>query len=102
MSVQKRYIKSRPVCKVKFELPKDLINGAKRVNVVGEFNDWDENANQLKKQKNGNYSTTIDLNTGAEYQFRYLIDGERWENDPAADRYVPNNICSAENSVVVV
>jgi hypothetical protein len=24
------------------------------------------------------------------YQFRYRLDGERWENDPSADAIIPN------------
>jgi len=37
---------------------------------------------------------------GREYAFRYRVDGERWENDPGADKYVPNPFGS-DNSVVV-
>jgi len=33
--------------------------------------------------------------------FRYLVDGERWENDWAADAYVPNPF-GGEDSVVEV
>jgi hypothetical protein len=41
------------------------------------------------------------LEPGHDYQFRYLVDGETWLNDPAADKYVPNPFGS-ENSVVIV
>jgi 1,4-alpha-glucan branching enzyme len=102
MSLQKKYLKSKPVCKVKFELPKEHVSGAKHVCVVGEFNGWNESANKMKKQKDGSYTATLDLETGSEYQFRYVMDGERWENDPQADRYTPNDFCGADNSVVVV
>jgi hypothetical protein len=30
------------------------------------------------------------VEAGRQYRFRYLIDGERWENDHAADGYAPN------------
>jgi hypothetical protein len=33
---------------------------------------------------------TITIPTGRTYRFRYLLDDERWENDWAADAYVPN------------
>lgn len=102
MSLQKKYLKSKPVCKVKFELPKESVGDAKHVCLVGEFNGWDEAANKMKKLKDGSYTATLDLETGAEYQFRYVMDGERWENDPQADRYTPNEVCGADNSVVVV
>ncbi len=68
--------------------------------LVGEFNDWDQSAMPLKRLKSGVWKTTIDLKKDTTYQFRYLIDGERWINDRSADRYVPNHI-DGDNSVVV-
>jgi hypothetical protein len=102
MSLQKKYLKTKPICKVKFELPKEVTKTATRVCVVGEFNDWDQCANTMKKQKNGNFTTTLDLEPGLEYQFRYFIDDEYWKNDPNADKYIPNNLCGADNSVVII
>jgi hypothetical protein len=39
------------------------------------------------------------LEAGKEYQFRYLIDGTVWKNDPQADSFVENSF-GEENSVV--
>ena len=36
---------------------------------------------------------------GREYTYRYLVNGEEWHNDWAADRYVPNEF-GTDNSVV--
>ena len=36
-----------------------------------------------------------------EYKFKYFIDGERWENDDAADEYVTNEH-GTEDSVIKV
>ncbi len=102
MSILKSYLKTKPVCKVKFVLPKTQINGAKSVQLVGEFNNWDTDALPMRKQKSGDYAATIDLEPGQEYAFRYLIDGQEWENDGEADKYIPSLVCEAENSVVVV
>ena len=33
---------------------------------------------------------TVGLDAGRAYRFRYLLDGQRWENDWAADAYQPN------------
>jgi 1,4-alpha-glucan branching enzyme len=99
--MKKRFLKSKPVCKVTFELPSQAANGAGKVTLVGDFNGWDQTAMPLKRNKNGDYSVTVDLPCEREYQFRYLIDGERWENDWAADKYVPNPARDCENSVVV-
>ena len=56
----------------------------------------------LKKFKNGSFKVTIDLETEQEYQFKYLVDGEKWVNDEMADKYVSNGIGHEENSVVVL
>ena len=102
MSLKKRYMKSSPKCKVTFNLPKDITRSAKKVNVVGEFNNWDIKATPLKKQKNQMYKITLDLEKGKEYQFRYLIDENNWVNDWEADKYVHSTIGNCENYVVVV
>ncbi|MDX1655300.1 MAG: isoamylase early set domain-containing protein, partial [Candidatus Competibacteraceae bacterium] len=47
----------------------------------------------------GSFTVTVNLESGKEYQFRYLLDGERWENDWEADKYVPAG--GHDNSVVV-
>jgi 1,4-alpha-glucan branching enzyme len=102
MSLTKQFLKSKPVVKVTFSLSAEAVNGASSAAVVGEFNGWDAEAAPLKKQKDGSYKTTLELEAGKEYQFRYLLDGTRWENDGEADKYVPTSVSSEENSVVVL
>jgi len=102
MSLKKKYLKSKPICKVSFSLPKDAVKSAKQVAIVGDFNAWDKKANFMKKLKNGSFTSTIDLEAGKEYQFRYLIDGELWENDSVADGYVPTEFGDADNSLLIV
>ncbi|MDY6971394.1 MAG: isoamylase early set domain-containing protein [Thermodesulfobacteriota bacterium] len=102
MSIKKQYLKSKPVCKVTFRLPKEAADSAKRVQVVGDFNGWGTDGHRMKRLKSGAFTTTIDLDLNREYQFRYLIDGTNWENDWDADRYVPTIYGGSENSVVVV
>ncbi len=102
MAVAKQFLKSKPVAKVTFELPAAAVNGAKTVVVAGEFNNWDVTAQLLKKQKDGSYKTTVELPVGGEYQYRYILDGTKWENDWAADKYVASGVSGEENSVVVL
>lgn len=102
MSIKKQYPKDKSVCKVTFSLPKKAAASAKKVHLVGEFNNWDQKAMPMKKLKNGSFSITLELETGREYQFRYLIDGTKWENDWEANKYVPTQFGDSENSVVVV
>lgn len=71
---------------------------ADHVHVVGDFNDW-QAATPMKKDKEGRWRATLALEPGREYEFRYLVDGNYWVNDEAADRYVPNPF-GADNCVL--
>jgi len=102
MSIKKQYLKSRPVCKVTFRLPQDSVDSTKHAHIVGEFNGWDTDATSMKRLKSGSFVTTIDLEVGREYQFRYLLDGMHWRNDSDAEKHVPTPYGDSENSVIVV
>jgi 1,4-alpha-glucan branching enzyme len=102
MSIKKQYLKTRPVCKVTFRLPKEAVDEAEKVTVVGDFNNWEKNATPMDKLKSGEFKTIIELEPGNEYEFRYLIDDREWENDWDADKYVPTPYGEGDNSVVVV
>ena len=97
--MKKEYSKTGRSCRVTFELPAEA--NAETAALCGEFNDWDASQHPLKRRKDGSFSTTVSLKPGSEYRFRYLVDGERWENDWGADKYLPNEFGS-EDSVVVV
>jgi len=101
MGLQKKYLKSKPVCKVTFIVPKEAAGSAEKVHLVGDFNKWKPKSLPLKKFKNGSFKITIDLECGREYQYRYLMDNTVWQNDWAADKYVRSPY-DADNSVVVV
>ena len=97
--IKKQFLKSKPVCKATFSLPVESTPEAKSVLLVGEFNDWNvEKAVKMKKQK-GIFKATVELETGKEYQFRYIADQENWFNDAEADKYVATPF-GVENSVV--
>ena len=100
--IQKKYVKTKEMCEVTFTMPKVAAPDANSVCIVGDFNNWNIYANPLKKLKNGNFSITLDLESGKEYQFRYLIDECKWENDWNADKYVRSHYGDSENSVVVI
>ena len=65
--------------------------GAARAAVCGDWNNWSPDRHVMRREPTGGFSLTIDLDAGRVYRFRYLLDGERWENDWAADAYVPND-----------
>jgi 1,4-alpha-glucan branching enzyme len=95
----KNYSKTGQICRTTFKLPAEV--DADEVHLCGEFNDWSETAHPMKRLKNGSFSLTISLEAGQSYRFRYLLDGERWENDWDADAYVANDF-GGEDSVVRV
>ena len=101
--LKKRYIKSRKVCKVTFELPKaELPEGieAESVCLAGEFNGWDPAATPMTRDRKGGFRVTLELDPGREYPFRYLVNGIHWYNDWHADTYAPNGF-GEDNCVVV-
>lgn len=102
MSIKKQYLKTKPEVNVTFQVPASKGKKINKVNLVGEFNDWDESATEMKKLKSGAFKATVKLASGNNYQFRYLLDGKAWDNDEQADAYVPNNLTFEENSVVTV
>lgn len=102
MSIKKTYPKNKQVCRVTFEVPELVGNGAEKVYVVGEFNNWSTTATPMKRKKNGVFTATLDLQKGQEYQFRYLLGQDHWENDAEADKVAPTPFGNALNSVIVV
>ncbi len=100
--IKKQYFKTKDACKVTFRVPRTTALNARSISLVGDFNDWNIHAHPLKRLKSGDYTTSLELARGGEYQFRYLIDGTRWENDQQADKYVRNPYGDSDNSVVIV
>jgi 1,4-alpha-glucan branching enzyme len=73
--------------------------GAQAAAVCGEWNGWSAGADVMHRDADGGFSVTVDLDAGRAYRFRYLLDGQRWDNDWAADAYVRNDF-GGEDSVV--
>ena len=65
MALKKQYMKSKPVVKVTFRLPKAAAGDASSVSVVGEFNGWNIYATPMDKLKDGSFKKVVDLTTGA-------------------------------------
>jgi len=66
---------------------------ADKVNVVGEFNDWDETANELTLEENGYWSTISEqAKEGQEYKYR-IQNGDQsfYRNDPYAFEVTNSN-----------
>lgn len=90
MSIKKQFLKSKPICKVSFKVNAKEAVGAKKVQVVGEFNNWNQSTVSMNELKSGDFTQTINLEQNNNYQFRYLIDGTKWINDAQADSKASN------------
>jgi hypothetical protein len=84
------------VVDVVFRLP--VAVGAQRAWVVGEFNGWSPTAHPMAREGD-ELVARLALVPGRTYRYRYLLDGDRWENDWNADGYVPNGF-GGEDSVL--
>ena len=73
--------------------------GAQAAAVCGEWNGWSAGADVMRRDAEGGFSVTVELDAGRAYRFRYLLDGQRWDNDWAADAYVANDF-GGDDSVV--
>jgi 1,4-alpha-glucan branching enzyme len=102
MSLKKMYYKNKKFCKVTFSLPKEMVGTGRVVYVLGDFNAWNPQADQMQPDKNGSFTKSLDLMIEQSYEFRYLIDNQIWKNEVEADRFAPSPYADSENSVVMV
>lgn len=96
MAIKKQYLKNKQICKVTFTVSAKEAN---KVAVLGDFNQWNPEANELAKLKNGTFKGIVDLESNRSYEFRYLVD-DQYFNDEQADSYQWNQFANAENGVL--
>ena len=102
MAITKKYLKTRPVCKVSFKIAPEGGKAFEEAYLLGDFNEWKTKATPMKKLKNGGFSVSIDLDSNKGYKFRYLFDGITWGNDEDADKSVPTPFGNDKDSVIVL
>ncbi len=89
--ITKKYSSKKGSCTVTFTLSSEQVGDKRDVRVLADFNDWSWIDGVAMKASKGKYSGTVELPAlPAHYQFRYLVDGSQWMNDPAAEAYLPN------------
>lgn len=87
--------------KVTFILPAEIVDNATSALLLGDFNNWDLNSGSaLTKQNDGSLKTTLALEAGKTYQYRYLLNDGRWVNDANAAAYVADY--QVENCIITV
>ena len=98
--IEREYSRDSKSCRICFLVPKEIAAGATSIAVAGTFNNWDQYSHQMEKQKNGDFSLNVVVEAEREYEFRYIIDGIRWENAHNADKYVWSEHSNCDNSVI--
>jgi 1,4-alpha-glucan branching enzyme len=86
-----------PLVTVSFTLP-DSVH-ADSASVVGDFNDWDPEQGTMQRDDSGTFTCQLSIAPGRTYQYRFLLDGDRWTNDWSAHAYAPNSF-GGEDSVL--
>jgi 1,4-alpha-glucan branching enzyme len=61
---------------------------AKHVELVGDFTHWQEKPIHLRKNNDGIWRTTVNLQLGP-HEYRFLVD-DQWCDDPKCAQHVPN------------
>ena len=101
IGITKQYYSDGSRCKVTFRLLKEWAGNSQNAAIVGDFNDWDSSKSPMTQLENGDFAITLELDSKRDYRFRYLIDGDRWENDWYADRYTKRD-SGPKASVVIL
>jgi 1,4-alpha-glucan branching enzyme len=76
-------------------------DSAHSVSVAGDFNGWSHVATPLKRNESGLWSTEIDVPRAGQLEYKFIINGHRWLEDPSNGMKAPNNY-GGLNSVLVI
>ncbi|MDD3146027.1 MAG: isoamylase early set domain-containing protein [Candidatus Riflebacteria bacterium] len=72
---------------------------AKKVSVVGNFNDWNKDANPMKLE-NGIWKCTVHLKPG-KHEYQFVVNDTDWVVDPKSGNAVKNKF-EGMNSVIEI
>lgn len=95
--VQKIFYKTKDYCKVKFTFTTE---NADSVEILGLNSDWQKPLS-MNKRKDGSYAADINLPKESRHEFKYLVNGAEWLNEPDADSEAPN-VYGGTNSVITL
>lgn len=93
--LRKRFFKTKDEVEVTFQVDADGESAA----LVTDRHDWQPQPMARTARGKGPFRIKLRFPKDDAVQFRYLLDGSRWENDEAADAYWPNSLGS-DNSVL--
>jgi 1,4-alpha-glucan branching enzyme len=61
---------------------------AKKVFLVGDFNNWESETHPMKKDSSGVWKKSVML-APSQYEYKFIIDGD-WKEDPQNDQVCLN------------
>ena len=76
-------------------------DSANSVSVAGDFNGWSQVATPLKRNGSGLWSTEIAIPRTGRFEYKFIINGQRWIEDPSNGMKAPDYF-GGLNSVIVV
>lgn len=74
---------------------------AKSVSVAGDFNGWNQLATPLERDGSGLWSTEIAVPHSGRFEYKFIVNGQRWLEDPSNGMKAPDNH-GGLNSVLVI
>ena len=74
---------------------------AESVSVAGAFNEWDRIATPLERNGSGLWSTQITVPHTGRFEYKFIVNGNRWIEDPSNGMKAPDKF-GGLNSVVVL
>ena len=76
-------------------------DSAQSVSVAGDFNGWDHVATPLERNSSGLWSTQIVVPGAGRFEYKFIVNGRRWIEDPSNGMKAPDNY-GGLNSVLVI
>ena len=76
-------------------------DSANSVSVAGDFNGWSHVATPLKRNRSGLWSTEIAVPRSGRFEYKFIVNRQRWVEDPSNGMKAPNNY-GGLNSVIMV
>lgn len=76
-------------------------DGAESVSVAGDFNRWSHVTTPLKRNGPGLWTTEIAAPRAGRLEYKFIINGQRWIEDPSNGLKAPDNF-GGLNSVLVI
>ena len=76
-------------------------DGAESVSVAGDFNRWNHITTPLKRNGSGLWTTEIAAPRAGRLEYKFVVDGKRWIEDPSNGLKAPDNF-GGLNSVLVM